>query len=133
MLGRRPRGSLVLSGGEWFKLHDAIVTVGPGDAIYCPSAVVREWEAGENGLEVIAYCGPVEGRREQVLERHPSRGLVSRVDEPTGEPKQKPLQTPPSRRSRKAVRGHWPLEGSNPSPSASAQKTLHQAVSELRA
>ena len=26
-----------------------------------------------------------------------------------------------------AVRGHWPLEGSNPSPSASARKTLDQA------
>jgi hypothetical protein len=29
----------------------------------------------------------------------------------------------------KAVRGHWPLEGSNPSPSASAEEPLFQAVS----
>lgn len=39
----------MLSGGGRFKLDHAIVTVGPGDAIYCPSAVVPEWEAGENG------------------------------------------------------------------------------------
>lgn len=32
---------LVYSGSGRFKLDDAIVTVGPGDAIYCPSAAVR--------------------------------------------------------------------------------------------
>jgi mannose-6-phosphate isomerase-like protein (cupin superfamily) len=37
---------LVLPGSRRFKVDDEIVTVGPGDAIYCPPAVVREWEAG---------------------------------------------------------------------------------------
>jgi hypothetical protein len=36
----------------------------------------------------------------------------------TGAPREKYLQTSMVERVSKAVRGHWPLEGSNPSPSA---------------
>jgi hypothetical protein len=43
----------------------------------------------------------------------------------------KPLQIASLLAVSKAVRGHWPLEGSNPSPSALAQKPFVQAVSGL--
>jgi hypothetical protein len=53
----------------------------------------------------------------------------SRAGEPTGELDRNTLQIGSFEAISKAVRGHWPLEGSNPSPSASAGKPRIQAVS----
>lgn len=52
---------LVLSGSGRFKLDDEIVDVAPREVIYCPPAVVREWEAGDDGLEIVAFGAHAEG------------------------------------------------------------------------
>lgn len=36
---------LVTSGNGRFKAHEEIVDVGPGEVVYCPPRVVREWDA----------------------------------------------------------------------------------------
>jgi quercetin dioxygenase-like cupin family protein len=46
---------LVTSGSGRFKLDDDLVEVGAGELVYCRPDVVREWEAGEDGLEVVAF------------------------------------------------------------------------------
>ncbi|WP_354701609.1 hypothetical protein DSM112329_01934 [Paraconexibacter sp. AEG42_29] len=51
---------LVLAGSGRFKLDDEIVDVGPRDMVYCPPATVREWEAGPDGMEVLAFGGHAE-------------------------------------------------------------------------
>ena len=57
---------LVLSGSGRFKLDDDIVEVVSGDLVYCPPAVVREWEAGDEGLEIVAFGGHAEGDAKMV-------------------------------------------------------------------
>ena len=52
---------LIASGAGRFKLDDEIVEVGPGEVIYCAPQVMREWEAGDDGLEVIAFGAHAEG------------------------------------------------------------------------
>jgi quercetin dioxygenase-like cupin family protein len=52
---------LVTSGNGRFKADEEIVDVGPGEVVYCPPHVVREWEAGNDGLEIIAFGGHAEG------------------------------------------------------------------------
>jgi quercetin dioxygenase-like cupin family protein len=46
---------LVTSGSGRFKVDDDIVEVSEGGLVFCPPATVREWEAGEDGLEVVAF------------------------------------------------------------------------------
>jgi quercetin dioxygenase-like cupin family protein len=46
---------LVLSGSGRFKLDDEVIDVVEGGLVYCPPAVVREWEADEDGLEIVAF------------------------------------------------------------------------------
>lgn len=45
----------MISGSGRFKLDDDIVEVTRGELVYCSPAVVREWEAGDDGLEVVAF------------------------------------------------------------------------------
>jgi mannose-6-phosphate isomerase-like protein (cupin superfamily) len=52
---------LVTSGSGRFKVDEEIVDVGPGEVVYCPPQVVREWEAGRDGLEVVAFGAHAEG------------------------------------------------------------------------
>lgn len=52
---------LVVSGTGRFKLDDEIVEVKPSDVIFCQPQVVREWEAGDDGLKVIAFGSHAEG------------------------------------------------------------------------
>ena len=52
---------LVVSGAGRFKLDDDVIDVAPGEVVYCPPAVVREWEAGGDGLEIVAFGGHAEG------------------------------------------------------------------------
>jgi uncharacterized cupin superfamily protein len=46
---------LVLDGTGRIKIDDEIVAAGIHDVIYCPPDVMREWEAGSDGLEVLAF------------------------------------------------------------------------------
>jgi quercetin dioxygenase-like cupin family protein len=52
---------LVTSGSGRFKVDAEIVAVGPGEVVYCPPQVMREWEAGDDGLELVAFGGHIEG------------------------------------------------------------------------
>lgn len=48
---------LVVSGRGRFKLEDDVIDVGERDVVYCPPGTMREWEAGPDGLELIAFGG----------------------------------------------------------------------------
>ncbi len=52
---------VVTAGSGRFKLDDEIVEVTAGAIVYCPPAVVREWEAGEDGLDLVAFGAHAEG------------------------------------------------------------------------
>jgi mannose-6-phosphate isomerase-like protein (cupin superfamily) len=52
---------LVLAGSGRFKIEDEIVEVGARDVVYCPPAAMRAWEAGDDGLELIAFGHHAEG------------------------------------------------------------------------
>ncbi len=51
----------ITSGTGRFKLDDDIVEVAAGELVFCPPQVVREWEAGDEGLEVLAFGAHVQG------------------------------------------------------------------------
>jgi mannose-6-phosphate isomerase-like protein (cupin superfamily) len=46
---------VVLSGSGRVKLDDELVELGPLDAVRVPPEVARSFEAGEDGLELIAF------------------------------------------------------------------------------
>jgi uncharacterized cupin superfamily protein len=48
---------VVLAGSGRFKVEDEIFDVAVKDVVYCPPAAMREWEAGEDGLELLAFGG----------------------------------------------------------------------------
>jgi mannose-6-phosphate isomerase-like protein (cupin superfamily) len=52
---------VVLKGSGRFKVEDDILDVGAHDVIYCPPEVMRAWEAGSDGLEMIAFGAHVHG------------------------------------------------------------------------
>ena len=52
---------LVVSGSGRFKLDADIIAVAEGEVVYCPPQVIREWEAGDDGLEVVAFGAHAEG------------------------------------------------------------------------
>jgi mannose-6-phosphate isomerase-like protein (cupin superfamily) len=60
---------VVLSGGGRMKLDDDVIKIGPMDAIRVEPAVARAFEAGDDGLELLAF-GP----------RHEKDGEVLRED-----------------------------------------------------
>ncbi|MEJ7716604.1 MAG: hypothetical protein WKF31_01065 [Thermoleophilaceae bacterium] len=49
---------MISSGTGRFRLDDDIVEVGV--VVFCPPHVVREWEAGDDGLEILAFGGHAE-------------------------------------------------------------------------
>ncbi len=55
---------VVLSGAGRFKVQDDVFDVGPRDVVYVAPGAVREWEAGEDGMEMLAFGGHVEGDAE---------------------------------------------------------------------
>jgi mannose-6-phosphate isomerase-like protein (cupin superfamily) len=55
---------VVLTGSGRFKVQDDIFDVGPHDVVYVGPNAVREWEAGESGMEMLAFGGHVEGDAE---------------------------------------------------------------------
>jgi quercetin dioxygenase-like cupin family protein len=54
---------LVLAGAGRFKIDDDIVEVVARDVVYVPPAAVREWEAGDEGLEMVAFGGHSEAEQ----------------------------------------------------------------------
>jgi mannose-6-phosphate isomerase-like protein (cupin superfamily) len=65
---------LVLSGSGSFKVDDDVVPVGPRDVVFCPPGTMREWEGGEDGLELVAFGQHVEGDAEMVPGWWPATG-----------------------------------------------------------
>lgn len=58
---------VVTAGSGRFKLDDEIVDVAVKDVVYCPPHVMREWEAGPNGLELLAFGGHAENESEMEM------------------------------------------------------------------
>lgn len=46
---------LVLSGSGRMKLDDEIVELAERDVVFAAPSVMREWEAGDGGLELLAF------------------------------------------------------------------------------
>jgi quercetin dioxygenase-like cupin family protein len=55
---------VVVSGAGRFKVDDEVFAVGPQDVVYCPPAAMRAWEAGDDGLELLAFGGHAENDAE---------------------------------------------------------------------
>ena len=55
---------VVLAGSGRFKLDDEIIDVAARDVLYCPPSVMREWEAGPDGLHMLAFGGHAEDDNE---------------------------------------------------------------------
>jgi mannose-6-phosphate isomerase-like protein (cupin superfamily) len=52
---------VVLAGSGRFKIDEEIVDVAIRDVVYCPPNAMREWQAGPDGLELLAFGHHVEG------------------------------------------------------------------------
>jgi quercetin dioxygenase-like cupin family protein len=55
---------VVVSGEGRFKVEDDIFDVSTRDVVYVPPGAVREWEAGPDGMEIIAFGGHAENDAE---------------------------------------------------------------------
>jgi quercetin dioxygenase-like cupin family protein len=55
---------VVLSGSGRFKVEDDVFPVTTKDVVYVPPASMREWEAGPDGLELLAFGGHAESDTE---------------------------------------------------------------------
>lgn len=51
---------VVLAGSGRFKIEDEIVPVSAKDVVYLPPGSMREWEAGPDGMELLATGGHAE-------------------------------------------------------------------------
>ena len=52
---------VVTAGSGRFKIEDEIVEVGKDDVVYCGLDTMREWEAGPDGMDLLAFGHHVEG------------------------------------------------------------------------
>jgi mannose-6-phosphate isomerase-like protein (cupin superfamily) len=52
---------VVLSGSGRFRVGDEILEVGADDVVYCPPQAMREWEAGPQGMDMLAFGAHTEG------------------------------------------------------------------------
>jgi quercetin dioxygenase-like cupin family protein len=55
---------VVLAGDGRFKVQEDIFKVGPRDVVYVAPGAMREWEAGPDGMEMLAFGGHAEGDAE---------------------------------------------------------------------
>ncbi len=55
---------VVLAGTGRFKIEDELIDVGARDVVYCGPDTMREWEAGPDGMELLAFGHHVEGDAE---------------------------------------------------------------------
>jgi len=58
---------VVLSGSGRFKIDDDIIDVAAKDVVFCPPAAMREWEAGPDGMELLAFGGHAEDDAEMTM------------------------------------------------------------------
>jgi quercetin dioxygenase-like cupin family protein len=52
---------VVINGSGRFRVQDDVFDVGPRDVVYCPVNTMREWEAGSDGMELLAFGAHTEG------------------------------------------------------------------------
>ena len=57
---------VVLAGSGRFKIEDELVDVAVKDVVYCPPAAMRGWQAGPDGLELLAFGQHLDGDGEVV-------------------------------------------------------------------
>jgi mannose-6-phosphate isomerase-like protein (cupin superfamily) len=57
---------VVLGGSGRMKLDEEVVELAPQDIVYVPPAVVREWESGPEGLQLIAFGSHAESDVEMI-------------------------------------------------------------------
>jgi mannose-6-phosphate isomerase-like protein (cupin superfamily) len=55
---------VVVGGSGRFKVDDEVFDVASRDVVYCPPEAMREWEAGPEGLELLAFGGHAEHEAE---------------------------------------------------------------------
>jgi uncharacterized cupin superfamily protein len=55
---------VVLAGSGRFRVEDDVFPVGARDVVYCPPSAMREWEAGPEGLEILAFGAHAESDAE---------------------------------------------------------------------
>lgn len=51
---------VVIRGSGRFKVEEEIFDVGVNDVVYCAPTAMRAWEAGPDGLELLAFGGHAE-------------------------------------------------------------------------
>jgi mannose-6-phosphate isomerase-like protein (cupin superfamily) len=56
---------VVLSGSGRFRVGDDVFPVGPDDIVYCPPEAMREWEAGAEGMVMLAFGAHTEGEQHE--------------------------------------------------------------------
>jgi quercetin dioxygenase-like cupin family protein len=57
---------LVLAGAGRFRVEDDVFDVGPHDIVYCAPSAMRSWEAGPEGMELLAFGAHTEGEDTQM-------------------------------------------------------------------
>jgi mannose-6-phosphate isomerase-like protein (cupin superfamily) len=57
---------VVVSGSGRFRVGDEVFAVGPDDVVYCPPRAMREWEAGADGMELLAFGAHTEGEQHEM-------------------------------------------------------------------
>jgi len=57
---------VVLAGSGRFRVGDDVFAVGPDDVVYCPPEAMREWEAGDDGMEMLAFGAHTEGESHEM-------------------------------------------------------------------
>jgi quercetin dioxygenase-like cupin family protein len=55
---------VVLAGSGRFRVDDEVFPVAARDVVYCPPNAMREWEAGPDGLELLAFGAHAENDAE---------------------------------------------------------------------
>ncbi len=57
---------VVLAGSGRFQINDDVVDVVAYDIVYCPANTMREWEAGPDGMEVLAFGQHTDGENTEM-------------------------------------------------------------------
>jgi quercetin dioxygenase-like cupin family protein len=59
--GEQEEVYVVTRGSGRFKLDDEITDVTAGQVVYCSPEVMREWEAGDDGMTLVAFGAHADG------------------------------------------------------------------------
>ena len=63
---RSEEAYLVLSGSGRFRVDEDVFDVEPQDIVYCSPTATRGWEAGPDGMELLAFGAHTEGENTQM-------------------------------------------------------------------